>query len=668
MLNLTNRQSILLNLLLDSEDSYSSEYLSNILGVSSKTVRNDFDDMKLILSKVDCGLTISSKTGAGFRIKVEDQKKFKKYRSYFQTEKKKSLHQMVVYLHRAHFIVRKLLLLQDNRYLRIDDLADELFTNRTTIAKDLHIAKEILKEFDLEVIRRQKYGLALSGREHDMRMCLLSEYTYYENSTLLVEEKEYQALTEVEDDCLDQIHQIIIESRSVYQPIEISLKSIQMIARLIIINYRREAEHPLEAYPSSILFELLGRNSFRIAKWIALKTNLIFHRFFSNDEVLLLTQALMGLRNNRNAKNILDKTNYFACYELAEEIVKTIAKRDNLKNAFYSNVLMENLTLHLITMRERIRAHIKFYHSSPEVRLISPFALEMAIQSAEYLQKTHSIKLDEEEIIYLSAILFYYFVVYENKIEKSNIIVVSDTNTSIGMLTYMRLMKYFKDWIASIKVADVYELSTMDLSNIDYIFTTESEETVRHYAHSDRIPIQFLNARFSQKMLPKIKSLLSFTESKRAYIHQVFDTALFYPHVDVKNKEECFLYMYQKMAEKFDVPYDFLENLFYRESLFSCEVGLSQARLSCTQSFFEKTFCAVFVLERPILWKYQNVQVVLLWSVGSLEAENEYIESGLLGSMIRDLLQDSQTTVRLLQNQTQECYHKLCDEALDSLT
>ncbi|NRK74133.1 PRD domain-containing protein, partial [Salmonella enterica subsp. enterica serovar Typhi] len=74
---------------------------------------------------------------------------------------------------RVTYIIIRFLL--NDHYLKLDDLADELFVSKSTIQQDIKNVKEILQKYDITLEARPNYGLKAVGDEIKVRFCL-SEY------------------------------------------------------------------------------------------------------------------------------------------------------------------------------------------------------------------------------------------------------------------------------------------------------------------------------------------------------------------------------------------------------------------------------------------------------------------------------------------------------------
>ncbi|MDO4594290.1 MAG: HTH domain-containing protein [Tissierellia bacterium] len=119
---------------------YSSKKLSDAIEVSDKTIQKDIKDLNEILLKN--GARIISKRGKGYKFAVTDDTKF----SFFLKNDwvKYSFEDDInSNENRIERLLSQFLL--TNKYLKSEDLADELIVSRSQIQNDIKEVRRILK-------------------------------------------------------------------------------------------------------------------------------------------------------------------------------------------------------------------------------------------------------------------------------------------------------------------------------------------------------------------------------------------------------------------------------------------------------------------------------------------------------------------------------------------
>lgn len=66
-------------------------------------------------------------------------------------------------------------LLSANEYIKSQDLADEMFISRSRLSDDIVLLKKIFGEYNLSLISKPYHGLKITGKESNVRQCLIRE-------------------------------------------------------------------------------------------------------------------------------------------------------------------------------------------------------------------------------------------------------------------------------------------------------------------------------------------------------------------------------------------------------------------------------------------------------------------------------------------------------------
>ncbi|MBS4162138.1 HTH domain-containing protein, partial [Klebsiella pneumoniae] len=127
---LNARLSSILSELMTAESPLTSTYLANGLNVTSRTIRSDVKELDYLLSKN--GASITSIRGAGYRLSIHHNHLF---RQFLQNTFQEELSNPVFPNERILYLLKRLLL--TDGYLKLEDLADEMFISKSTVQKDM---------------------------------------------------------------------------------------------------------------------------------------------------------------------------------------------------------------------------------------------------------------------------------------------------------------------------------------------------------------------------------------------------------------------------------------------------------------------------------------------------------------------------------------------------
>lgn len=165
----------ILRLLMAAETPVTSSFFAAQLNVTTRTVRNDIKELQSVLSGY--GAYVQSVRGSGYKLRIHDEQTFRTLlQDMFQ--QKKSL--PVLPEERMAYLMKRLLLTE--HYLKLDELAEELFISKSTLQTDLKEVKKRLLPYRIVMETRPNYGFKLRGDEVQMRYCM-AEYIVDERET-----------------------------------------------------------------------------------------------------------------------------------------------------------------------------------------------------------------------------------------------------------------------------------------------------------------------------------------------------------------------------------------------------------------------------------------------------------------------------------------------------
>lgn len=662
-MKLTARQKTIVNYFLSkdmSSDIYvSSNVLAKMFAVSYKTIQKDMNDLTLLFEHNPCGLRLITKPGLGYTIKKTNDLSEKDIQKLFGSGQNNYLLQVDAFFHRAHTIVRKVLLA--NRPVTQDELSNLFYISKEVIAKDLETVTKILEEFDLKINRRKRIGITIEGSESNKRICILNEIYYYKSTILYVEENEFNEMLNKYEMYIPQLEEMIITSQNQFSLIKLTQGSITKLSYLLIIFAYRQ-KYITDDVDEDVQFECIGRNSWQFCYLIFSQAEKILNCHYQENDKFLFTRAILGLRNYNDVKCFADKRTYFKFYRLSEQLLQQLAEKNHFVRTFSNNFMQDRLTLHLIPFVQRNAIHLKQYRPLPKMIRSSPVAVDMAVQCAYWLKKEQGITLYEDEIYFLAIIMNFYFHAYPHNQIKKKMIIVSSINSTAGYLLSLRLQDDFEKLIENITITETYQIKEENIDNNTCIFTSEPKELIQKQL-SKSVEIFEVNEIYEESVKVQIYDFLSDNERKREFVANVFRQDLFFTQIECKNKEELFQIVEELLKEKVDISSNISAGLRERENILSGEVGQNQARIGCLNSYGANSFFALFLLRHPISWRYQNIQVFALWHIGSEDLEQHYwIENGFMNSMISNLLSDPVSLAGLCQNQDPENYKKMIDK------
>ncbi len=643
MSNYKYRQHQILNFLIKQNAPVSSEYLSKAMAISSKTIKKDMSEISAALRSN--GAVIQSKTGVGYFLTISDPEAFGRFTNFAKPELSTS-NNTPFFFQRCQYIIRRLI--AEQRYIKINDLADELYTSRTTITNDMKHVKKILEEFDIRIEQKPNHGLLAIGSERHFRMCLIDQFTHFENNDLFVEETSFSQLFAISPQTFDQIEQVILDAQNFFAPVEIPYQNIKKLVRLIILCSRRNKHDLASSFNEDETVYLMKRSSYQVAKYICNETAPYLDQALTFHDSLLISIYVGCYRNFSSVESIKDTRRFLEYHHLAEDIIKHLSDLNDFLYMKYDASLANNLALHFFPMMQRVNHKVRFDNIPIQhIKQSSPTAVELAIQTATYLKQTRNLDLNENEICFLSLVFYPIFGRYSAKLHRRNIIIVSSINKCTGNIIGERLRRNFSDYIDQITLLDVYELKHFDFSAYDLIFTDLLPKTLI----PTPIPIIHISPFFNTSSKDDIKNILMLNHSNFESMILNFKKEYFFNNVHFKEKTEFFRFFIDKLKTKQTLPDGFLEDLIQRDQMCSAEIGNNVALLKTLHSYDLEPFISVTIVEKPFIWLYENVQIIIVWHLGNHNELNaRFLESGFFGNVIKSIFGIPDKTMELLQN------------------
>lgn len=655
---LTNRQIQILKFITEQKTSVSSEYLSKYIGISSKTIKKDIKVLSNIVS--NNGAKIISKTGMGYLLIISDNKLYTDFYSSFGILNQVPKSSLPFYYQRSHYIIRRLL--TSNTFIRIDDLADELFNSRTTISKDMKYVKEILNSYHITIINKPHYGLSYLGSEHDLRLCLVDEYEYFLNNDLYVNEGLYASLFKVDEETYKKIGEVCYNTQRTFGPLEISYQNLKIIILLIILCYHRRNFDIKSSYSDEQKYNIKMKSSYVIADYMLKLCAKILDYPFNNAENLILAIYLTCYRNFINVDSVTNKKRFHERHDTAEDVLNYICKNNQFNFLYTDSTLCNTLALHFLPMLNRIEYNIKLDSSYLlHIKQNSLTSTELAVLTAQYFKEMDNVTLSENEICFLGHCFYPVFGRYNLKTHKKNIILINSMDKGVGNNVAERLSRNFGAYINQIKLCDLYELQSLNFDYYDLIFT----DIPTSYLPNVPLPIIQLNTFFKENEKSHIRNILTLAHNDFNIMLKNYNKNYFFNHISLKNKEEYFDFIYNKFSKLLNIPQEFYNDLFIRDSLCSIEVGSNTAVMKTLRSYVKESFISVSILEKPIIWRYKSVQIIVIWHIGiGDEANAEFMEDGYFGNILRSTFLKSNNSVKLLQNPEYETLITLLKERI----
>jgi len=593
---LSNRQRQIIQLLLNSKETYSSEWIAKELGVSVRTIRND---IKQIQSEQDQhGYNLKSILGKGYKLEVENHKLnynninncavIKGGQLNFSEQKT-----------RVYYLLERFLL--EKNYLKLEDLEDEMFVSKSTIQKDLKEVRKLLEKYKLEIGNRPHYGLYLKGTELNKRLCL-SNYLLHSDTNNQIGDTPFS----IDKGFLNKIKVIIINKINQYK-ITISDISLENLVTHIAIACKRieknfimeELNHHLDKnYP----FESIVANAIvkDILYYIGIK--------FPKSEIDYIIIHLVGTKL-LTKEELMSYSNKDETKEIIDNILTRLKEKLNW-DLYDDFEFIQALTLHIRPAINRLKYGLNIRNPLlEEIKKNYPTAFEGAVIAGKCIEKVLNKKIGENEIGYIAL---HIGIALERSKEKDRhikrVLVVCASGIGSAKLLSYRLQNNFGNLIKIVDTASFYQLTDYNFSNIDLIISTIPIKTELE------IPVLMVNNFLSVEDIDNIHDYLAFGKPReeQSYI----DPSRIFLNLDLKERNSVLNFLCKQLYKQGLIPVNYIQSVLEREKLAPTSFGNLVAIPHPLYPMTEDTFWTICTLKQPIMWSdNQPVQLICLLNV-----------------------------------------------------
>ena len=594
-------------------DYHTSKEIGEVMELSSKTIRKEINSLNSVIK--DKGAIIESKPGKGFIFKIKSKDKFKKFLkndwykyAYYQEEDgDKNL--------RYENILRMFLF--SNSYIKQFELAEIFHVSESQINKDLPYIRQILENYNLDLISKPYYGMKVKGSEKNMRLAIKNEIG---EDPLLFEGDENRNL-------FNKIQKIIDEmdfGEDYYMPY-VTFKNLVIhiyIAILRIkqkkfINLSQEYEKKVTSYKeykiaAKIVNELEEKLEIKIPK----------------DELVYITTHLIAKNTIRDQEKI--STEILALSQKIIDEIYRVSKYD-----FRANIdFFFSLAIHLGPLINRIKYGFNMKNPILDDIKENKIPYLLATIGANVINEKYQTKLSEDEIGYIA--LHIMAAMNSNTINTKNILIICGSGNSSAQIMKAQLNRQFKNNINEIKTTDLRSLDQINMKNYDLIISS-----VKIDSPCD-LPIVYVDIIFSKVDLDNIK--IAFEDNRLKKIYDIFANSVFIKTDKFKNKLEVLKFIAETIEDKSNIKKEKgLNQLKKREGMGNTSFD-NIAIPHILDQVEGDSYSVIIILDEPIKWNDKKIKLVYSLVIG-----DRLGDMSLYYEKLGDFLSDKKALTKALE-------------------
>ncbi|KUJ89839.1 BglG family transcription antiterminator [Thermoanaerobacter sp. CM-CNRG TB177] len=608
----------IINMLLNSEQPLTVDYIANTLKVSNKTIRNDLKKAEefvqqkgvKIIKKPRVGIVLEGPRNKKLEL-VDEIKKSLDFEEPFSPEARKN------------YILKRLFMSKGS--VTIKELAEELYVSRITIHKDLQSVEKWLNKFNLKLLKKPNYGIEVVGDEENWRNAVASlivltkeqkelKEFLYNDYTGRIDYRTLMQLRELFDIDYKQLEKIVsnAESKLKFRFSDEAFISLVIHVAISIERLKHKKDVKLS---KAVLNNLKQKDEYVIAQQMAKEIEEKFNVVLSESEIGYIVLHIIGTKMQQNKiedvnLELEDEESIELAVIMSKEIIN-IAERALSLDLSNDKQLLNGLILHLrptinrlkygLTLRNPLLNDIK--ENYPEIYGV---AWMTSVVFEKYLGK----KVAEEEIGYIALHLG---AAVERAKKPLKALVVCTTGIGTAQLLAARLEKSFKQ----IEIKDIVSSVSLHesiLNDIDIVISTVPIEINKPFINISPLLTQ-----------NDIKRLDEFIQAlnKRS---NLIDTQLLDVDGIYLKKEDLLNKVCMELHKKGYVKEEYIQDVITREKIASTAIGNGIAIPHGLPEHVNKSVFTVVRLKNPIAWDEEKVDMLFMISLTQSDiAKSRYI-------------------------------------------
>ncbi|WP_182201677.1 BglG family transcription antiterminator [Paraliobacillus salinarum] len=600
------RQEHMLKFLIGEQQPVTGEQLAISIQVTSRTIRNDIKEIERLLVDKDAGAVICSIRGQGYQLNILDDEKF---RTFIQTMLEKEELIPSEPGDRVHYLVKRFLL--SCHFLKVENLADELFVSRSTLQSDLKEVKDILTHYQLELAKRPNYGLRVVGEEKHIRYAI-AEFLFRKSPNFRSDLYFTECLLPVRQ--MELIQQIVLRQLKIeeFNLSDVSLNN--LVVHIAIVCRRINSEQYIQIVNQDEI-DIRVQKEYHVAKKILAKIEEVLGLTFPTVEITYVAMHLLGTKLfiNTTTKNI--KTNFDKdIFLTAEKMVNRVEETMQL-GIINDQELIVAIAMHLKPAIYRYKNNMNVNNPMLEsIKVNYPLAFEAGVIASYAIEENFNLAVDENEIGYIALHFGAAMERVKLQARAKRCLIVCTTGLGSSQLLLYKLRAKYGSQLKIIGTTQLHSLPQYNKDEIDFIISTVPLNDLID------IPHVVIDTLLDDSELKKIDKKI-FT-AKKSVVDYYLEKDLIYLNLDLSTPDEVITFLGNEVIEKEYAEKDIINSVLEREKAASTSYGNLVAVPHPLESMSDRTFWTLAILKRPIDWGGNQVQFVCLLHVSDKNKED----------------------------------------------
>ncbi|NPC94591.1 transcription antiterminator [Bacillus sp. WMMC1349] len=592
---MNNRFKFILGELMAVDTPLTSHYFANQLNVTSRTIRSDVKELNQFLYRD--GAFIQSIRGVGYQLSIENNARFQQFLQHmFQG----GLKHPVFPNERILYLFKRLLLTDE--YVKLENLADDLYVSKSTVQHDMREIRKRLKPYGIQLVIKPNYGFKLRGEEMKLRYCMAEHIFQKQEIDFEIIDTRVPILPKAE---LNMIRETILENIMDQQMFLSDLALSNLLVHIVIACKRiRNGKH-VSLYEADVK-EMMNDQEYRVACSIAQNLEKNLKVKFPTEETAYMAIHLLGAKRTKVNHDDMNDFIDDETGRLADLLIETIDHQFKL-GIKKDKQLKSGISLHLKPALNRYRYGMHIRNPLLDtIKTHDPLAFEAGIQAGEVLKKETGFDIEESEAGYLALHIGAAIERRKTNIMSKRCIIVCVSGAGNAIWIESKLRSTFGAKLQILGTVNYYRLKQISLNALDFIISTIP------LPEKLPIPVIKVNTILEEIDVLKINHVLN---AKLELVEKYTRKQLIFLQKTFQSKSEILQFLCEKAFKLGLVEEDLTASVFEREAIAPTYFGnlIAIPRSMTAKSL--QTFWAVCTLQKPIEWENKKVQFICLLCV-----------------------------------------------------
>ena len=631
---MNTRNYIILKYLKEAGDYVTSENLSAICNVSTKTI---LKDIQLLNEEMKASNNfIEVKQSHGIRININDIEEYVNLSNSYRPFKDNVLLSVT---EREDWIEKYLI--ETNDWVKLERLCELVYVSPSVLSQSLKSVRKSLKQYDLTLEQKSHYGMKIEGREFNKRLCLSSIYISY------IDQREnfpgYQFNGE-ELEIIQKISDILNDVLMMFK-ISMSEVAVQNFIIDIFVSLRRINQGIILNATEKMIIDVSRWTDSIVAVELAKRIDKEFNIEMGDQEIVSLS---IHLASKRIIKNIDESVHRiirnFDVNKIVDSMFEAIYEQWHI-DFYQDNELRKSLLLHLIPLEVRSRYNVVLQNPLiDKIKQQNILAYHLATTACKQLVDYHGNHLSDEEIGYVA--LHIELALYRKQIkEKKNILVMCGIGRGTSSTLAYKIKEIYWNYINEIKTVDYIGLKKYDFTGVDLLI---SSIPIKY-----SLPIPMIEVNYFLNDNDKKRILTFFDNQEDFHMESYIENNLILNNIEVNTKEEAIEFIIKNTINNNELMNDILKS----DQISNYELENKIAILASNSSN-QNPKVIIGILTKPILWNKKKVQLIVMPLIGNEKNYNIFD----LFKELSYLAQNSVYIKRIIKKQSEEEIIKIFNE------